>query len=74
MLRQDNPVVGRGLPPRALPIRYVLAWKVKHVRRRVKHVRFRVREFRRTHDGIGFALLTCVIAVGVGFLVAQYGA
>ena len=36
MLRQDNPVVGGVRPPRALPIRYLLAWKVGRVRCRVR--------------------------------------
>ena len=65
MLRQDNPVVGRDPPPRAIPIRYVLAWKVRHVRRRV-------RRFRRKHEGMGWTMLSCVIAVGMGLLIGQY--
>jgi hypothetical protein len=65
MLWQDNPVVGRVPPPRAVPLRYMLARKVEHVLRRV-------REFRRNHDGIGLTLLTCVIAVGVGLLIGHY--
>jgi hypothetical protein len=82
MLRQDDPVADAvasprasapsyGAPPRALPIRYVLAWKVKHVRRIL-------RGFRRKHGGIGVGLLTHVtafgVAFGVGFLMAHYGA
>jgi hypothetical protein len=65
MLRQDNPVVGRVPPPRALPIRYVLDWKLEPVRRRV-------RQLRQKHEDMGWTLLTCVIAVGVGLLIGHY--
>jgi hypothetical protein len=64
MLWQDNPLVGRVPPPRALPIRHVLARKVAHVRRRV-------RGFRRKHAGISWMVSSCVIAVGVGLLVGH---
>ena len=72
MLRQDDPFAGRVPPPRALPIRYVLAWKLDVLAWKVERVRRRVRAFRRTHDGIGWALVSCVVAVGVGFLVGHY--
>jgi hypothetical protein len=65
MLRQDNPVVGRVPPPRALPTRDVLGWKVGHVRRKF-------RRFRRKHDGMGWALLGCVMSVGLGLLIGHY--
>jgi hypothetical protein len=64
MLWRDNPVVGRVPPPRAVPLRYLVAWKAEHVLRSV-HV------FRRNHDGMGWTLLTCVIAVGVGLLIGH---
>ena len=65
MLRQDDPLAG-GVPPppRAFPIRYALASKVRRVRRGV-------RRFRRRHDGIGWTLFGCVIAVGLGLLVGH---
>ena len=65
VLRQDNRVVRVLPPPRALPIRYVLASKVWQERRRV-------RRFRREHDGISWTLLSCVIAVAVGLLIGHY--
>ena len=65
MLPQDNPFAGKGRSlPRALPIRYVLAWKVRRVRRRVQRLR-------RTHDGIGWALVGAVLAVGVGLFIGH---
>ena len=64
MLRQDDPVAGGVPPPRALPVGYVVVRLVRHLRRRV-------RRFRRTHNGVGWALVTGVIAVGVGFYIGH---
>jgi hypothetical protein len=63
MLRQDNPAVGRVPPPRALPMRYVLEWNVTRVRSKVGGFW--------KHDGIGWPLLSCVIAIGVGVLIGH---
>jgi hypothetical protein len=63
MLRQDNPARGMGSPPRARSFRYVPAWN--------GHVRRRVRWFRLKHDGIGWALVICVISVGVGWFIGH---
>ncbi len=65
MLRQDNPVEGRVAPPRSLPLGYVLVWKVSRARRTV-------RRLRQKHDGIGWVLVSCVIAVVVGSLIGHF--
>lgn len=63
MLRQDSPFAGTA-PPRALPIRFVLAKRASRLRRRV-------RTFRKKYDGIGLALVGTVTAAGAGFYIGQ---
>jgi hypothetical protein len=71
MRRQDDPVTRRLPPPPTLPPHEVkFRWRV--LVREVRHVRRRIRRFRRTHDDVSWALLGCVIAVGVGFLVGHF--
>jgi hypothetical protein len=64
MLRQDDPIAGGVPPPPALPADYVPVRKVRHVRRRV-------RKFWQRHDGIGWALVSTVFALGLGFYIGH---
>ncbi len=72
MLRQkdpawaNDPAWGFG-PPRALPIHTLLAWKVTVMR-------YRIRSFGRHHADIGWTLFACVLAIGLGVVIAYFGA